>query len=143
MAHAFSFAAFATGSWEGLLISHLGLLFFSSSPIEHCVDNGAGVEGRSPIGQFSSPPCFPTISSSFPSHFLFLSLSFSFRHACHHFTISPARLSPSCWDLRLEKLSKSLSKIMIAAEGVESKHSTSWKHQEWMISSSILGDPII
>ena len=48
-----------------------------------------------------------------------------------------------CWDLRLEKLSKSLSKIMIAAEGVESKHSTSWKHQEWMISSSILGDPII
>ena len=35
-----------------------------------------------------------------------------------------------CWDLRLEKLSKSLSKIMIAAEGVESKHSTSWKHQE-------------
>ena len=48
-----------------------------------------------------------------------------------------------CWDLRLKKLSKSLSKIMIAAEGVESKHSTSWKHQEWMISSSILGDPII
>ena len=47
------------------------------------------------------------------------------------------------WDLRLEKLSKSLSKIMIAEEGVESKHSTSWKHQEWMISSSILGDPII
>ena len=29
------------------------------------------------------------------------------------------------WDLRLEKLSKSLSKIMIATEGVESKHSTS------------------
>ena len=29
-----------------------------------------------------------------------------------------------CWDMRLEKLSKSLSKIMIAAEGVESKHST-------------------
>ena len=27
-----------------------------------------------------------------------------------------------CWDLRLEKLSKSLSKIMIAAEGIESKH---------------------
>ena len=48
-----------------------------------------------------------------------------------------------CWDLRLEKLSKSLSKIMNAAEGVESKHSTSWKHQEWMISASILGDPII
>ena len=35
-----------------------------------------------------------------------------------------------CWLLRLEKLSKSLSKIMIAAEGVESKHSTSLKHQE-------------
>ena len=48
-----------------------------------------------------------------------------------------------CWDLRLEKLSKSLSKIMIVVEGVESKHSTSRKHQEWMISSSILGDPII
>ena len=48
-----------------------------------------------------------------------------------------------CWDLKLEKLSKSLSKIMIAAEGVESKHSTSWKHHEWMISSSILGDHII
>ena len=90
MAHAFSSATFATGSWEGLLILHLGLLFFSSSPIEHCVDNGAGVEGRSPIGQFSSPPCFPTISSSFPSHFLFLSLSFSFRHARHHLTISPS-----------------------------------------------------
>ena len=48
-----------------------------------------------------------------------------------------------CWHVRLEKLSKYLSKIMIAAEGVKSKHSTSWKHQEWMISSSILGDPII
>ena len=48
-----------------------------------------------------------------------------------------------CSDLRLKKLSKSLSKIMNSAEGVESKHSTSWKHQEWMISSSILGDPII
>ena len=35
-----------------------------------------------------------------------------------------------CWDMRLEKLSKSLSKIMIAVEGVESKHSTSLKHQE-------------
>ena len=35
-----------------------------------------------------------------------------------------------CWDLRLEKLSKSLSKIMIAAEGVESKYSISLKHQE-------------
>ena len=35
-----------------------------------------------------------------------------------------------CWDLMLEKLSKSLSKIMIAAEGVESKYSTSLKHQE-------------
>ena len=40
------------------------------------------------------------------------------------------KLCGCCWDLRLEKLSKSLSKIMIAAEGVESKHSTSWKHQE-------------
>ena len=39
-------------------------------------------------------------------------------------------LPTNFWDLRLEKLSKSLSKIMIAAEGVESKHSTSWKHQE-------------
>ena len=39
-------------------------------------------------------------------------------------------ISTNCWDLRLEKLSKSLSKIMIAAEGVESKHSTSLKHQE-------------
>ena len=36
----------------------------------------------------------------------------------------------NCWDLSLEKLSKSLSNIMIAAEGVESKHSTSLKHQE-------------
>ena len=35
-----------------------------------------------------------------------------------------------CWDLRLEKLSKSLSKIMIAAEGVESKLSSKLKHQE-------------
>ena len=51
--------------------------------------------------------------------------------------------SKNCWDLRLEKLSKYLSKIMIAAEGVESKHSTSWKHEEWMISSSIIGDRII
>ena len=56
---------------------------------------------------------------------------------------STPNLPPNCWDLRLEKLSKYLSKIMIAAEGVESKHSTSWKHQEWMILSSILGDPII
>ena len=51
--------------------------------------------------------------------------------------------SDNCWPLMLEKLSNYLSKIMIAAECVESKHSTLWKHQEWMISSSILGDPII
>ena len=36
----------------------------------------------------------------------------------------------SCWDLRLEKLSKSSSKIMISVEGVESKHSTELKNQE-------------
>ena len=35
-----------------------------------------------------------------------------------------------CWDLRLEKFSKSSSKTMIAAKGVESKHSTELKHQE-------------
>ena len=39
-------------------------------------------------------------------------------------------VSRCCWDLRLEKLSKSSSKIMIAAEGVESKHPTELKHQE-------------
>ena len=36
----------------------------------------------------------------------------------------------NCWDLWLEKLSKFLTKIMIVAEGVESKHSTALKHQE-------------
>ena len=30
--------------------------------------------------------------------------------------------SSKCWDLRLDKLSKFLIKIMIAAEDVESKH---------------------
>ena len=48
-----------------------------------------------------------------------------------------------CWDLRLDKLSKFSTKIMIAVKDVESKHSTELKHQEYMISSSILGDPII
>ena len=35
-----------------------------------------------------------------------------------------------CWDLRLDKLSNFLIKIMIAAEDVQSKHSTELKHQE-------------
>ena len=35
-----------------------------------------------------------------------------------------------CWDMRLDKLSNFLIKIMIAAEDVESKHSTELKHQE-------------
>ena len=43
-----------------------------------------------------------------------------------------------CWDLKLDKLSKFLTKKMIAAEGVKSKHSTELKHQEYMISSYIL-----
>ena len=46
-------------------------------------------------------------------------------------------------DLRLKKLSKVLTKNMIAVEGVESKHSTKLKYQESMISSSIVVDPII
>ena len=52
-------------------------------------------------------------------------------------------MTHACLDLRLENLSKSSSKIIIAAKGVESKHLTELKHQEYMISSSILGDPII
>ena len=47
------------------------------------------------------------------------------------------------WDLKLTKLSKFSTKIMIAVEDVESKNSTDLKHQEYVISSSILGDPII
>ena len=35
-----------------------------------------------------------------------------------------------CWDLRLDKLSKFSTKTMIAAEDVESKHSTELTHQE-------------
>ena len=43
---------------------------------------------------------------------------------------TPNVIRHESWDLGFEKLSKSLSKIMIAAEGVESKHSTSLNHQE-------------
>ena len=51
-------------------------------------------------------------------------------HPTNHKRGEREREVSNCWDLRLEKLSKYLSKIMIAAEGVESKHSTSLKHQE-------------
>ena len=39
----------------------------------------------------------------------------------------------SCWDLRLDrldKLSKFLTKTMIATEDIKSKHSTELEHQE-------------
>ena len=39
-------------------------------------------------------------------------------------------ISTPCWDLRLDKLSKFLTKTIIAAEDVELKHSTELKHQE-------------
>ena len=80
---------------------------------------------------------------------ILIALAAQLKWNLHHLDVKSAFLNGEieeeiyCWDLKLEKLSKSLSKIMIAAEGVESKHSTSWKHQDWMISSSILGDPII
>ena len=47
-----------------------------------------------------------------------------------------------CWDLRLEKLSRVLI-TKITLEDVESKHLTKLKHQNRMILSSILDDPIL
>ena len=48
----------------------------------------------------------------------------------------------NCRGQRLDKLSKISTKTIIAVEGVESKHSTKLNHQENMISSSILNDPM-
>ena len=48
-----------------------------------------------------------------------------------------------CWDMRLDKLSKFLTKTMIASEDVESKHLIELKHQEYIILLSILDDVII
>ena len=59
-----------------------------------------------------------------------LTINFNVLGAFMKSTIIGEKYGSLCWDLRLEKLSKSLSKIMISAEGVESKHSTSLKHQE-------------
>ena len=52
------------------------------------------------------------------------------KKSTYQMSINRERTTTTCWDLRLEKLSKSSSKIMIAAEGVESKYSTELKHQE-------------